>query len=218
MMKFAALSLLLFVGTPTSFATDPICKAGDTLCGSICIRAGGAMECVDGACTPSKATADLISLGLSDLSGTTEDNCLVPENECGGVYCPEGQECDTNICVATPAPTPAPTPGVTCEDLNYCKDAVEACRKNNDAIGAECVTVADLCSGSKEEICTTDDVADYYYNAQDQGWQTPGLASTGVICVASGFIDGCSPSGSRSLMVGSLFGLITVLLVAVIEV
>ncbi|KAL7496656.1 hypothetical protein ACHAWT_004787 [Skeletonema menzelii] len=216
MKQCAALSFLL-VGT--SFAVDPICKAGDSLCGSICIRAGEFMVCDDGVCAPSNTTADLISYGLLVLSEVTEENCILPENECGGVYCPEGQECDTNIsCVATPPPTPAPTPEVTCEDLDHCKDVVEACRRNVDAIGAECVAVADLCSGPKEEICATDDLADYYYNPKDQGWQTPGLASKGTICVASGFVGDCDPSGSRSLMVGSLFGLMTILLVAVVQV
>ena len=177
------------------------------------------MICEDGACTPSNGTALLISNGLIDLAGVTEENCLVPENECGGVYCPDGQECNANIsCVATSPPTPAPTPGVTCEDLGYCTDVVEACIRDVNAVGAECVAVTDLCKGSVEEICATDDLAEYYYNPKDQGWQTPGRTTRDTICVASGLVD-CDSSGSRSLMVGSFFGLIMLIVsVAVIEI
>ena len=216
MKQCMALSFLL-VGN--SFAVDPICKSGDTPCGSSCVRPGGIMVCDDGACTPSNGTALLISNGLIDLAGVTEENCLVPENECGGVYCPEGQECDKNIsCVATPAPTPAPTPGVTCEDLDYCKDVVEACIQNISTDRAECVAVTALCKGSVEEICAPVDFERYYYNPKDKGWQTPGQTTKETICVVSGLIDSCDPSGSRSLMVGSFFGLMMLIVsVAVIQ-
>ena len=224
-MKLAALFPFLLVGN--SIAADPICEAGDTICGeSICVRGGGGgggggfAECVDGACTPSQEYLSLIENGLSSVASFRDENCLLPENECGGVYCPEGQECDANItCVATAAPTPAPTKGATCEDLDYCEDVIEACRVNrNVALGAECVLVETLCNGPTEEICASND--DYYYNPKDQGWQNPSLADEGVVCFSAKIIDGCAStsSGANSLMVGYLFGLVTVLLVALIEV